>query len=269
MTLQKILGTNYKWLYVVIFYYKTHITYLKDTFIRGFSEFLGLGISIFVWFITTSGNKNFDTGEIVTYLLIGFLYTAFTSSWYAEDLGYEIKNGNINSSLLRPTSKFLHNFFEYIGRGVLAEILTTFVPFILLLPFIYGFIVLPIWYNLLFTILFIPISYSIKHCIEAIFGCLAFWLVNFGGTLRLKDRIIYLLDGSKIPLNILVRYFPFVLFTPFAFLLHYPIQIYLGKYNPNEIIMTFAAGIFWCIVLFILARTIFKMGLKRNEAVGL
>jgi ABC-type uncharacterized transport system permease subunit len=46
-------------------------------------------------------------------------------------------------------------------------------------------------------------------------------------------------------------------------------QIYLGKYSMTEIIYTFFGGIAWCFVLWILARVIFKLGLKKNEAVGL
>jgi ABC-type uncharacterized transport system permease subunit len=46
-------------------------------------------------------------------------------------------------------------------------------------------------------------------------------------------------------------------------------QIYLGKYDFNQTLMVFAGGIAWCIVLYFLAKWVFKMGLKRNEAVGL
>jgi ABC-2 type transport system permease protein len=267
--LQQTLGKNYKWWYVILFYFKSHVTYLKDTFIRGFAELFGLGITIFIWYITTNNSTQFDTKEIITYLIIGFIYTVFTSSWFAEDLGYEIKTGNLTTSILRPTSKFLLNLFEYVGRGVFGEILTTFIPVILILPFVFQYILYSDFTNIFFTILFIPISYFIKHTIEVIFGCATFWLVNFGGMLRLKEILSEVLYGAKIPLNILAKYLPFVVYTPFAFILHYPVQIYLGKYSTTEIIYTFLGGIAWCFVLWILARVIFKFGLKRNEAVGL
>jgi ABC-2 type transport system permease protein len=123
--------------------------------------------------------------------------------------------------------------------------------------------------NLFLTILFIPISFFIKHCIEVIFGCVGFWLVNFGGLLALKYRISDILDGSKIPLDILGRFLPFVLWTPFAFLLHYPVQIYLGKYDWKQTLLIFLGGIIWCVVLWTLARIVFKLGLKRYEGTGM
>jgi ABC-type uncharacterized transport system permease subunit len=44
---------------------------------------------------------------------------------------------------------------------------------------------------------------------------------------------------------------------------------FLGKYSTTEIIYTFLGGIAWCLVLWILAQVIFKLGLKKNEAIGL
>jgi ABC-type uncharacterized transport system permease subunit len=46
-------------------------------------------------------------------------------------------------------------------------------------------------------------------------------------------------------------------------------QIYLGKYNFQETLAVFLGGIIWFLVLYFLAKLVFKMGLKKNEAVGL
>ena len=55
----------------------------------------------------------------------------------------------------------------------------------------------------------------------------------------------------------------------FAFTFYHPMQIYLGKYSILETIYVFGGGIVWCIILYYSAKWVFKMGLKRNEAVGL
>jgi ABC-type uncharacterized transport system permease subunit len=51
--------------------------------------------------------------------------------------------------------------------------------------------------------------------------------------------------------------------------LHHPMQIYLGEYNSLDILLVFLGGIVWCLVLYFLAKFVFKLGLKRNESVGL
>ena len=67
----------------------------------------------------------------------------------------------------------------------------------------------------------------------------------------------------------LMRVYSILIYNPFAYTFYHPMQIYLGKYSQVEILQTFVGGIMWCFVLFILARIIFKKGLKHNEAVGL
>jgi ABC-2 type transport system permease protein len=269
MTLQNLLGRNYKWIFFVKFYLKTHIAYLGDTLVRSFGELFALTSTILVWFITTNGSHNFDTKEIITYLVVGFFYTAFTFTWYTEDLGMEIRNGYISASLLRPTSKFWVSICEYIGRGVLGEFLTTLVPLLLILPFVANLITWPSLPNLMFTFAFLPISYFIKHTLEMAFGCIAFWLTQIGGILRFKSQLEVILEGSKIPLNILAIYLPFVLYLPYAFLIHYPVQIWLGKFNFGEVVQIYTYGLLWCLATFLISRWIFKLGLKKNEAVGL
>jgi ABC-type uncharacterized transport system permease subunit len=46
-------------------------------------------------------------------------------------------------------------------------------------------------------------------------------------------------------------------------------QIYLGKYTASEIWLVIFGSVVWSFILFILARWVFKIGLKKNEAVGL
>jgi ABC-2 type transport system permease protein len=107
-------------------------------------------------------------------------------------------------------------------------------------------------------------------CIIFVVGLIAFWSVQTTAVDSFYYSLRNFLRGDNIPLWILATYFgSWVSFTPFAFFIHHPFQIYLGKYSATEIVYTFVGGIGWCIILWLLARIVFKMGLKRNEAVGL
>ena len=104
-------------------------------------------------------------------------------------------------------------------------------------------------------------------------GCIGFWFNTTSSSyaiLEASSIAIGLMSGSVIPLYLVFSEFwnP-VFWTPFTFLLHHPMQIYLGKYDNIQILQTFIGGIAWCVVLWILARLVFKAGLKKNEAVGL
>jgi ABC-2 type transport system permease protein len=75
-----------------------------------------------------------------------------------------------------------------------------------------------------------------------------------------------LLSGGIVPL---IGFLNFLSILPFSFWVHHPMQIYLGNYSTLETFYVFAGGFGWCVILYFLAQFIFKLGLKRNEAVGL
>jgi hypothetical protein len=79
------------------------------------------------------------------------------------------------------------------------------------------------------------------------------------------EVINFYLSSSKYT----ILYSSFLQFLPTSYILHHPMQIYLGKYTNLEIFYVFLGGLAWCAVLYFLAKLVFKMGLKRNEAVGL
>ena len=115
----------------------------------------------------------------------------------------------------------------------------------------------------------VPISLFLLFLLEISVSFSAFWLTRINGIILNFGFLLAIFSGRNFPLNLLIESFSWNLFNPFAFTFYHPMQIYLGKYSQIEIIQTFVGGIIWCLVLFILARIVFKMGLKRNEAVGL
>ena len=78
-----------------------------------------------------------------------------------------------------------------------------------------------------------------------------------------------ILTGVIIPLDKLPFYKEIIQFLPTTWSLHHPMQIYLGKYDTFQTFLVFLGGVSWCILLYFLAKFVFKMGLKRNESVGL
>jgi ABC-2 type transport system permease protein len=108
-----------------------------------------------------------------------------------------------------------------------------------------------------------------QYFFNIILGYLAFWFTEVEGFVQSYIAVSVFLAGNVIPLNIIPTVGNYLVFLPFAFTFYHPMQIYLGKYDTNKTIYIFLGGLAWCIVLYFLAKIIFKMGLKRNESVGL
>gem|GEM_PF-886597 len=268
--LQRLLGRNYKWWYIVRYYYKAQLYYRTNSFLLVTSQVVGFGGSLLVWYLAAQGNPNYNIKEIITYLWLGFGYGSLVSSWLSEDLGFEIQTGKITGKLMQPTSIFWANFCEFIGKSVMGEFSIALLPLILSLPIVWSQLLPPSsLINFLLMFLFIPITFFIKHCVETLVGSVGFWSTSYNGAVSAKSAVAFLLEGGKIPLSVLVTFVPWIIYQPFAFNLHHPMQIYLGKYTSIETLYVFGGGIGWCLVLYFLAKVVFRAGLKKNESVGL
>ena len=124
-----------------------------------------------------------------------------------------------------------------------------------------------LWSTILITLSYVPVAMAIYLFIEWIFASFSFWTVEGYGLDSLLYNLLKILSGSIIPLHFFNQ--PLIYLLPTSFLVFHNTNIYLGKYSQIQIFQTFVGGILWCFVLFILARIVFKIGLKRNEAVGL
>ncbi len=259
--LQKLLGRNYKWWFLMLFYHKRQTTYTFDNLMWILSASLRLFGSIYLWVIFSPSNSK----EIFTYLFLGNLFLQLTANYTGFALGYDILSGKIANVLLYPQSLIKYHFCRSFGGSWYSSSMYLAV-FLVIFVFSWKLLILPSFINLFLSFIFLVLGLIIKFLIEFLIGCLAFWVTQIQNALMAVSEFSSFLSGNFIPLYFLPLTFQFL---PFAWLLHHPMQIYLGKYSPIETFWVFLGGISWCILLYFLAKLVFKMGLKRNESVGL
>jgi ABC-2 type transport system permease protein len=267
--MQKLLGRQYKWWYIVLFYRNSQLTYNANSLFHSLSSIVSFLLLILTWYIGSNGNTNLDFRQILTYLVIGYMYSALTPMWISEMLGYKIQSGSLTSYLLKPVSIFWLGFAEMIGRGVVVASILILIPYLILLPFLAPY--MNISTNILSYVnlsLLLILTFTIKYSIDFIIGCTSFWATNNGGIIHFYGTIMRFLDGSAIPLYLIRQFVPLILFLPTSYIIYYPLELYNSPQNSNNYVV-FASGIAWCIALYFLAKFIFRLGLKRNEAVGL
>ena len=261
MTLQSILGKNYKWWYAIKYNFKLSYEYRMNLLIALVRFFIPV-LTTYLIIYFTSSNKGYSD-----YILIASLFYqvfAFTIG-PSFDVTTDIMMSTLTRYSLYPNSYFAWLFTRVIGINLyllLARLLLIYVS-ICIAGVNFSFAkIIPIAPYFLIIIL-------IGFFIETIIGSLAF----FYGRLNRNISQFYLdlmplFSGSIFSFSVSSLLLP-LSFLPTAYISHHPMQIYLGKYSQLEILQTFVGGILWCLVLFILARIVFKAGLKRNEAVGL
>ena len=188
-----------------------------------------------------------------------------TANYTGFALGYDILSGKIANVLLYPQSLVKYYFCRSFGGTWYASSMY-FAIFLLVFLFSWRYLILPEFGSLILSFVFLILALIIKFFIEFLIGCLAFWVIQIQNAVMATGEVSSFLSGNFIPLYFLPLYFQFL---PFSYLLHHPMQIYLGKYSPMEILYVFLGGLAWCVFIYFLAKLVFKMGLKKNESVGL
>ena len=252
--LQKLFGQNYKYLAIFLYYAKSTTSGIYGFLLGQFSDIMQNLSIAYIW-ILNSANP-----QIITYLVIGRTYKALSDTFFAEILGPDISSGQITKHLMIPQNYIHFSIFRELGRRVIFNF-TRGLSYILILVIYANFIDWSQFSLLKLFLLFLllPISFLSTFFLEFLVGTQAFFVRdkrNFFGIHRAYNGISGVLSGILIPLDKL-PFYNFIQFLPSSWLLHHPMQIYLGKYSPIQILYVF------------LAKLVFKLGLKRNESVGL
>lgn len=260
--MQKLLGRNYKWWYIILYENKIQLAYFWNNIAWMAARIMLVLSSVTIWLL----NPGFDKSFILTYLIIGNIWLESTELGISVRLAWEISSGRISQYLMMPSKFGKVLFFRAVGRSLVGNFQSIIVLACFGLFFIND---LAGTFNFGWLIPMFFISVFIKYFFAIILGYLAFWFTEVEGFVQSYVAVSVFLAGNVVPLNIIPNIGNYLIFTPFAFTFYHPMQIYLGKYNTNQTILVFLGGIIWCVILYFLAKLVFKMGLKKNESVGL
>jgi ABC-2 type transport system permease protein len=264
--MQKLLGRQYKWWYVILY----NVNLARAGFLSNIFSTLANSVNFFavlyIWFF--NGNNT----NIMTYLIVGRIYKTITDNYWSDKISAQILFGGLSSSLLKPTDYMLYNLYASLStRFVRNTIALLGVGIVAVFVSITG--VKLFLGNLIAIVLLLPIIIVINYLLTFSTGCVAFFQLDprvYNSFAVSYNQLSVIFIGSIIPLDLFPeKVSSFLSILPFAFILHHPMQIYLGKYDTNKTLLVFAGGLAWCAILYFLAKLIFKLGLKRNEAVGL
>ena len=263
--LEALLGKNYKWWYVVKYFYKSEGQY----FINNLLHFIGQTVSIYSAVLIWSYNNS--SPEIITNLILGVILFVITTNTIYWSLGGSIEHGSISKSLILPISLLKYNFFITTGFTLRIFIYYAIIlfPLFFIIPdkLVLNFAPL----NIFLLFLLVGIAILIRYFIAFILGLTSFWTITIYGQANLYENMVPLILGVIFPYNLItIDWLKTSLqLSPWSFIVYHPMQVYLGKYTWLETLYVFLGGIFWCVILYLLSKLILKLGLKRNESVGL
>ena len=232
-------------------------------------------VVFFLWdtVFSTQGRQLFgyDRDKILTYVFGLIFIKAFVLSSRVQDVAGDIARGEIINYLLKPV-----NYFKYwLTRDISSKALNlvfavgefSLLYLILRPPFYFQYNPFLIILFLISIILAIFTYYILLFIVNAI----PFWApeMGWGGHFLVTVIMVEFLSGALFPLDILPASLQNVLsFTPFPYLIYFPLQVYLGKITGFLLFKGIFISTIWIFILWFFMNWIWKKGFKVYQAYG-
>lgn len=253
--------------------FKNSLVYRADFFLWGFNEFLDTLIFLFIWMVVFGEKQaigGFTLNETITYLIGVGLIANIVSSWMIYDIERDVQSGYLSVLLIKPV-KYPYARFIFSLSGKPINLLIRIIVYFLVAVFFKHKLTLNTDYWQLFLVLVsVGLAYLINYLIDFLSGCISFWTITtrgFAGTIRTINSIF---SGSYAPITFFPPLFQtFARFLPFIYTRYFPMLIYLGKVSTIEAVRGIGIQIFWVVILYFLAKIVWRRGVKRYEGVGI
>lgn len=236
-----------------------------------FVPFLG---AIFLWGAVFSDPDKrlagYDMAATISYFLaLIFLDSVASPTEDDFQIAGEIRDGLINQFLLKPVNYFVYRFCLFWSSRLIYT-LVTLIPILCVALLARKYAVVPATFDqwmLAAAAAFFSacLQFAIAYCT----ALLAFWLLDISAPTFIVFSIEFALGGHLFPLDMMPpAIYEVIRLLPFYYEYFFPLQVFLGRASPQEILQGFMLQIFWLAFFLILGQAIWKAGLRKYTAVG-
>lgn len=246
--------------------------YRFNTFAMFFTEAIIFITFFYLWTsIYRQGGQvgSYGLRDIVLYYFaanfISLVVKGKDIAWMVSD---EIRLGRVTSILLQPISYSKYKFAQLLGgyffRGIIYFVVFSVIGFFLFPKLEFE---VDLWKIVSFFFLMI-LGMLINFLMFYMIGLMTFWFgvvrgFNFGFSM-----LVVFLEGSLVPLDLLPSFVGRINdFLPFKYIMFVPISIFSGRMNMS--FSLFFVPMIWILFLYILAKLVFKKGIKAYEGTGI
>lgn len=236
-----------------------------------FRMLLNLFIIYFFWnsiFEKKTLIFGYTESQMLTYILVSSVISSFVLGTRTIDIANQIISGDIINLILKPFSFFKY----YLTRDTADKILNMSLAFVEIVFIIFVFRPdIFIQKNILIYFIFFLFVVSgtlISFFISLSLSFIGFWTTEVWSPRFIYFILIFFLSGTYFPLDILPKPVYYILLsTPFPYLYFLPSRIYLSGIG-NYLIFPFFVSMIWVYVTYLIARSLWKKGLKSYSFFG-
>jgi ABC-2 type transport system permease protein len=214
--------------------------------------------------------EGYSLAGMTSYYLIMTIVDSLTAVTDDDfQIAADIKDGRISQFLLKPVDYLTYRLCVYFAGRVVYTLMTA-VPFAI---FIYAlreyWVDPPAWPVFLAALLSVALAGLLQFFISYTMALLAFWVMEVSTFIYMVFAFEYLAGGRMFPLDILPGFWGhLLLYTPFPYLLYFPVSVYLGQSTGGTLWRGLATQVCWVVAAYVLARVVWARGIKKYSAAG-
>ncbi len=225
---------------------------------------------ILVWFAILGERESvggFTKGDFAVYYLFITIGWYIVGGTFGQTTGNKIKNGMINTTLLKPYDVVLGQCIEEQAWKAISFVLS--LPIVSIIIFLLkdiihiqlssGHVLL-----LIVSLIFGGINFAL---IQGLVGISAFWITEVLPVDNLRSTLLSLFGGLLVPLALMPPVVRFLAdFLPFKYMFYVPASILLSKSSNPYFDM--GIQVLYIGILFGIYKLVWNSGIKKYEAIG-
>lgn len=261
----------YKYRYLALVSYRRAVTYRKAYLLGLLGNIVRVIAFAALWQAALSGKSGmnaFSKQSLMTYVLVAFALDGLLSFRTESTIANSVRTGDVTADLIRPLNHQLLHFSNAVGMAIVEGI------WLVVITGALGFV----WLDMLFPkdfvsviafVLSVLFALVIKYDLAYLTGVAAFWLTDVRGLIVTRATVVGILGGAYFPLDFLPHPVQTVLnFLPFSGTAAIPARIFTGQVSGAAVWTALGEQCIWAIVMWALARFIWKKALRRVDING-
>ncbi len=251
------------------------MAYRADFFLATFLRFLPMITTILLWSAIYEGSgsgqlSHFTYHEMIAYLLLVHISRMFSSMpGLAYGIARDIREGTLKKYLIQPLDMIAY-LVAYRMAHKAAYIVTSALPYAVLFFICRGYFDhFPDLVTLLAYLVSLFLAFFVGFFFEATMGMVGFWFLEVTSLMYVVNTLNFFVSGQMFPLDLLSPFWAGVLKAlPFQYMAYFPASVFLGKIQGQELINGLILEFVWAVVFIVLARWLYRIGLRRYSAYG-
>jgi ABC-2 type transport system permease protein len=253
------------------------LTYRGDFLFGTLLRFLPMLTTILLWSAIYAGAgkktlSGFSFNEMIAYLLLVNIARMFSSMpGLAGGIARDIREGTLKKYLLQPLD-MIGYLVSYRVAHKVSYIISSAIPYAILFficrKFFVGLVPTDpvIWAGFLTSLV---LAFLVGFFFETCVGMVGFWFLEVTSLLYIVMTLNFFISGQMLPLDLLPTFWANLLKSlPFQYMAYFPTVVFLGKVKGTALVFGLIKEALWAGFFMLLARWLYRRGLRRYSAYG-